>query len=226
MRLVVIAITGLLLAACGGSDEPTQVTKPTAPPQATLTVMPVEVRGGAFVEGFRSTLEISGTEPTPRKLDEVVIERLSEGTRTVTVEVRPCSGNCGVLDPGFTCERRVTIAPREHVFAAPIVDVRRPGECSLTVVRRAKSAVPPELVLRPVPGDGGPEFVSVDRGFAARAADREGRVVLAPGKHVAEISSGARRLCRIRFEVGAGDSVEVTPRTNARCSVLHGTLAS
>lgn len=183
-----IAITGLLVAACGGPDGPTQVTKPTASPEATLTVMPVEVRGGAFVEGFRSTL--------------------------------------GVLDPGFTCERRVTIAPREHVFAAPIVDVRRPGECSLTVVRRGKSAVPPELVLRPVPGDGRPEFVSVDRGFAARAADREARVVLAPGRHVAQITSGARRLCRIRFEVGAGDSVEVTPRTNARCSVLHGTLAS
>ena len=108
-----------LSAACGGEDTP-------APSQAVAELHVVQVwdeTAGLYVEGVRSFIAVETTEgeevlrselePTAKAHEATV--RLDPGDYQLVSWQRPCSGNCGTLDPPTDrCVESFTVAPDDR----------------------------------------------------------------------------------------------------------------
>ena len=63
--------------------------------------------------------------------------RLPAGVYRVSSWLRPCSGNCGLLDPPTDrCSRRIRLLPHKSESVRALITVRRPGrDCTIRVRR-------------------------------------------------------------------------------------------
>jgi hypothetical protein len=90
------------------------------PRDAVLTIEPVELVGGAFIEGFRAFVTVDGSEYDDDALDEALALRLAPGEYRVHERIRPCAANCGNHDEGNVCSRTVELAPGDRPHIVPV----------------------------------------------------------------------------------------------------------
>jgi hypothetical protein len=125
-KLIVLVLASLALSACGGT-ETTDPGATTGPDAAGVRIRQIyDISKGMYVEGAYSYVrveDLSGKQLVERRLgdqrqlDEVTLVstttlNLDPGTYRLFSYQRPCSGNCGYLDPPTDrCSQRITVEP-------------------------------------------------------------------------------------------------------------------
>jgi hypothetical protein len=114
MKSVWLISLALTAAACGSSSPPATNGQPTGQASGRLVVSEQGKEPCCYVEGYIRFLRIrsdSGTAFEGRWESDGRFERsLPPGSYVVTRYLRPCDGNCSLLDPpSERCSVRITI---------------------------------------------------------------------------------------------------------------------
>jgi hypothetical protein len=132
----------LALSACAGDESPDP-----GPDAVDVSVRQIyDMSQGGYFEGSYSYVRVEslagekviekrfpeGEKLGPLRFLSTTTVRLAPGSYRLVSFQRPCSGNCGLLDPPTDkCSREMVVAPDRSVEATVTV---RPGEgCSVEV---------------------------------------------------------------------------------------------
>lgn len=130
--IVAIGLLAAMATGCADGDDERAAGGDGRRTNGTVVIEPVRVEGGAFIEGFVATAQVQQrSDVDERELDRTVEFVLERGSAFVSVRVRPCSGNCGTLDAGFSCTRVVNVRPGEEIRVEPLLDLAAGSSCSL-----------------------------------------------------------------------------------------------
>jgi hypothetical protein len=141
-ELALASLALLALSACAGDESPDP-----APDAVEVPVRQIyDMSQGGYMEGSYSYVRVEslagekviekrfleGEKLGPLRFLSTTTVRLAPGSYRLVSFQRPCSGNCGLLDPPTDkCSREMVVAPDRSVEATITV---RPGEgCSVEV---------------------------------------------------------------------------------------------
>lgn len=135
MRIFVPLLALMMLVTACGEAERGSVN----PGESTLRVEPLEVRGGAFVEGSVSALQIEGAEgwKKPRQYREAVELKLRPGSYAVTLRNYACESACS----SWQALEKLMAKQRDNNGGRPGAVERMVTKCKATVtLERGKEA--------------------------------------------------------------------------------------
>lgn len=127
MRRILIVLSALVAAA--GLVTPSGATR-SQPPSELVIRTKIVTSGGLYVEGaltYASVSDRHGRVLVTKRIDKRVTLLLGTGPFRVRSWVRPCDGNCSVLDPPTDrCGRAFRLAPGRKLVATIRVQAAHP----------------------------------------------------------------------------------------------------
>jgi hypothetical protein len=134
MRRTLIPL--FLLVAAAGPAIPTGATR-SPPPSALVIRTKIATGRAVYIEGaltYASVSDRHGQVLVTRRVDKRVTILLGTGRYRLRSWVRPCDGNCSVLDPPTDrCARAFRLEPGQGLAATIRVQAARP--CAISFRR-------------------------------------------------------------------------------------------
>jgi len=128
-RILIFLIVVSALVAAAGLVTPSGATR-SQPPSELVIRTKIVTSGRLYVEGALTYVSVSdgqGRVLTTRRIDKRVTLLLGVGRFRLRSWVRPCDGNCSVLDPPTDrCGRAFRLAPGRKLVATIRVQAAHP----------------------------------------------------------------------------------------------------